>query len=415
MFDRELWNEIGMTLGRNKLRTFLTAFGVGWGIFMLVVMLGAANGLRHGTEKAFSGWATNSAFIWTQRTSMPYHGFARGRFFNFNNDDIDAIKREVPGVQYLAPRNQLGGWRGSNNVVRGNKTGPFNIYGDVPDIIRIQSVAVDSGRFLNEKDMLDERKVCVIGKRVRELLFDSTEAVIGDHIRVNGVYFRVVGVHHATRSEGSEEEDNTVYIPFSTFQAAFNYHNIVGWFSVTAKDGVEVSQVEEGIKKLMARRHDVDPNDQMAFGSFNLAEQFGKMNMLLVGISGLSWIVGVMTLLAGAIGISNIMLVVVKERTKEIGVRRALGAAPRVIRKQIIMESLVLTVLAGYSGLVLGVGLLELVQRLGMEGDFFVRPEVDLSTAITALIVLIISGLVAGLIPASRALRIKAVDALRAE
>jgi putative ABC transport system permease protein len=415
MFDRDLWSEIGMTLGRNKLRTFLTAFGVGWGIFMLVVMLGAGNGLSNGAERAFSGWATNSAFIWTQRTSLPYHGFARGRFFNFNNDDIAAIKREVPHVRFLAPRNQLGGWQGNNNVVRGNKTGAFNIYGDMPEVLKIQSAAVDSGRFLNEKDVLEERKVCVIGVRVRSVLFDSSETVLGDHIRINGVYFRVVGIHRSVRSEDSEESDNTIYVPFSTFQSAFNYQNMVSWFSVTATDGTPVGEVEQAIKALMARRHDVDPNDKMAFGSFNLAEQFDKMNMLLLGISGLSWIVGVMTLFAGAIGISNIMLVVVKERTKEIGVRRALGATPAVIRKQILLESLVLTVLAGYTGLVLGVGLLELVQLAGAEGDFFVRPEVKLPTALTALAVLIVSGLLAGLIPASRALRIKAVDALRAE
>lgn len=415
MFDRDLWNEIGMTLGRNKLRTFLTAFGVGWGIFMLVVMLGAGNGLANGAKHAFSGWATNSAFIWTQRTSMPYEGFARGRWFNFNNDDIDAIRREVPNVRYLAPRNQLGGWRGANNVVRNNKTGAFNVYGDVPEILMIQSAAIDSGRFLNEKDVAEARKVCVIGTRVRDVLFDKEETAIGDHIRVNGVYFQVVGIHRAIRTEGAEEDENTIYIPFTTFQKAFNYHNIVSWFSVTAEDGVHVSEVETAIKKLMARRHTVHPDDKMAFGSFNLAEQFDQMNMLLVGVNILSWLVGVMTLLAGAIGISNIMLVVVKERTKEIGIRRAIGAAPRVIRKQILLESLVLTVIAGYTGLVLGVGLLELVQLAGVEGDFFRRPEVDLRTALVSLSVLIISGLLAGLIPASRALRISTVDALRAE
>lgn len=415
MFDRDLWNEIGMTLGRNKLRTFLTAFGVGWGIFMLVVMLGAGNGLSNGATHAFSGWATNSAFIWTQRTSMPYEGFARGRWFNFNNDDIDAIRREVPNVRYLAPRNQLGGWRGANNVVRNSRTGAFNVYGDMPEVVKIQSVGMRDGRFLNEKDVADARKVCVIGSRVRSVLFDTNEVAIGDHIRVNGVFFQVVGVHYSVRSENAEEDENTIYIPFSTFQKAFNYHNIVSWFSVTAEDGTPVGEVEQGIKKLMARRHTVHPDDKMAFGSFNLAEQFDNMSMLLIGINTLSWLVGVMTLLAGAIGISNIMLVVVRERTKEIGIRRAIGAPPRVIRKQILLESLVLTVVAGYTGLVLGVGLLELVNLAGVEGDFFRRPEVDLSTALVSLTVLIVSGLLAGLIPASRALRVSTVDALRAE
>ncbi|MCB0763304.1 MAG: ABC transporter permease [Flavobacteriales bacterium] len=416
MFDRDLWGEIWNTLSRNKLRTFLTAFGVGWGIFMLVIMLGAGNGLANGAKKGFAGWATNSAFIWTQPTSIPYHGFSRGRRFYFNNDDIGAIIREIPEVEYLAPRNQLGGWQGGNNVVRNNKTGAFSVYGDMPVVMKIQSSAVDTGRFLNDKDVADQRKVCVIGKRVREVLFEPHEDPIGEYIRINGVFFQVVGMHRSIRSsDNAEEDESTIYVPFTTFQNAFNYHNFVSWFSVTAREGTPVSEVEEGIKKLMARRHDVDPNDPMAFGSFNLEEQFDKMNQLLIGINLLSWIVGILTLLAGVIGISNIMLVIIKERTKEIGVRRAIGATPRIIRRQIVLESVSLTLLAGYTGLTLGVGLLELLILAGMEGDFFHRPEVDLRTALIALSVLIVSGLFAGLIPASRALRINAVDALRAE
>ncbi len=416
MFDSDRWGEIWMTLSRNKLRTFLTAFGVGWGIFMLVVMLGAGNGLSNGTKKLFAGWATNSAFIWTQRTSMPFEGFQRGRYFNFNNDDIAAIKREVPGVQYLAPRNQLGGWQGNNNVVRNNKTGAFTIYGDMPEVLKIQSSVVDTGRFLNERDLRDKRKVAVIGKRVRELLFEAEEDPIGDYIRVNGVYFQVVGIHRSLRtSENAEEDENTIFIPFTTFQSAFNYHNIVSWFSVTAVPGTPVSEIEAAIKKLMARRHSVHPDDTMAFGSFNLEEAFGKMNMLFVGINFLSWSVGILTLLAGVIGISNIMMVIIRERTKEIGIRRAIGATPRTIRTQIILESLTLTVLAGYIGLTLGVLLLEAVIAAGLQGDFFDRPEVDLRTALIALAVLVVSGLFAGLIPARRALKINAVDALRAE
>ncbi|MFT3885158.1 MAG: ABC transporter permease [Flavobacteriales bacterium] len=414
MFDRDRWSEIWMTLSRNKLRSFLTMFGVAWGIFMLMVMLGMGRGLSNGVLAGFDGWASNSCFMWTQTTSLPFEGMKRGRHFNFNNGDIDVI-RSVPGVDKVAPRLQLGGWRGANNVTYGTKSGGFNVNGDLPDVIFFQGMTITKGRFLNNKDIADERKVCVIGPQVADMLFGSKEP-LGEYIRIQGVYFQVVGVHSPRASADHDEgQKSTIFIPFSTFQKAFNSMNIVHWFSISAKEGVQVSDIQDKVKLLMARRHKVDSKDPLAFGGWNMQQFYQQMNMLFVAIAGLSWFVGTLTLIAGVIGISNIMLVIVKERTKEIGIRRSLGAAPANITGQIVLEALTLTFIAGYCGLLAGVGLLQLVEMAAPQGGFFQRPEVDLSTALIALGVLIASGLIAGLIPARRALSIKPVDALRAE
>ncbi|MCB0794222.1 MAG: ABC transporter permease [Flavobacteriales bacterium] len=415
MFDRDRWDEIWMTISRNKLRSFLTMFGVSWGIFMLIVMLGMGNGLRSGVLGSFEGWATNSCFIWTMRTSMPFEGFQRGRRFNFENSDIDAIRTGVEGVDVVAPRLQLGGWRDANNVSYKGSTGAFNVYGDIPDVIKIQATRILQGRFLNEKDIRDERKVCVIGSKVARMLFKDVDPM-GEYLKIKGVYFRVVGVHHPRASaEMGEDKSGDIHIPFSTFQKAFNSINMVHWFSVTGKPGVEVAQIEKEVKLLMAKRHKVHPEDPLAFGSWNMQQMFNMMSMLFIGIGALSWTVGILTLIAGVIGISNIMLVIIKERTKEIGIRRSIGASPASITVQIILEAISLTFIAGYIGLVGGVALLEAIGAIGIESDFFASPEVDLSVALVALTVLLVSGLLAGLFPSRRALRIKAIDALRAE
>lgn len=404
-----------MTLSRNKLRSFLTMFGVFWGIFMLVVMLGMGRGLSNGVLGGFEGWATNSCFMWTQTTSLPYEGFKRGRQFDFDNSDVAAIQA-VDGVDKVAPRLQLGGWRGANNVTYGNKSGGFNVNGDMPAVLEFQACDIREGRFINAKDIHDERKVCVIGPKVQEVLFGK-EGPLGKYIRIQGVYFQVVGVHSPKASaEQDEGQSSTIFIPFSTFQKAFNSMNLVHWFSISAKEGVKVADIQKKVKRIMAKRHKVDPNDPLAFGGWNMQEFYEQMNMLFVAIAGLSWFVGTLTLIAGVIGISNIMLVIVKERTKEIGIRRSLGARPGNITAQIVMEALSLTFIAGYFGLIAGVGLLEGVKAaMASSGGFFKNPEVDFPVAVTALTVLIISGLLAGLVPARRALSIKPVDALRAE
>lgn len=416
MFDRERWNEVLMTLRRNKLRSFLTMLGVAWGIFMLVVMLGMGNGLKNAVLGGFDGFATNSAFLWTMPTTKPWAGFQRGRHFNFDNEDTRLIREQVPGIETLSPQLQLGGWRGGNNVNYGNKTAAFSIYGSEPDVIKVEAVRVVEGRFLNALDLHDERKVCVIGEQVVDRLFEQ-EDPMGKYIRISGVYFKVVGrMRKKSSAQMGDNPDAKIYVPFTTFQKAFNSMNIVHWYNLIAKPGVQVSEVERGVKKLMARKHKVDPTDENAFGSFNMQDMYQKMNLLFLAISSISWTVGIFSLLAGAIGIGNIMLVSIKERTKEIGVRRSLGATPRNITGQIMQEALTLILIAGYFGLLAGVGVLEGARALTGEGsDFFKNPGVGIGTALVAFGVLVVSGLFAGFLPARRALAIKAVDALRAE
>jgi putative ABC transport system permease protein len=415
MFDRDNWQEIYATIKKNKLRTFLTSLGVGWGIFMLVIMLGAGNGLKNGVMNDFKGTATNSFFMWTQKTTKPYKGMKPGRNYNFNNGDAIALA-QLKELSVVSPQNQLGGWRGGNSVVRGLKTGSYEVGGVYPNIAKIQLVKVVKGRFLNENDIKEKRKVCVIGARVREELFKPEEEPLGDYIRINGVYFKVIGITTPT-SSGNEarNEGQRIMLPFSTFQNAFNYGDIVGWFAISSAPNIPASQAEEKVRAIIKERHKIAPNDEQAIGHWNMEVQYKKMNGLFAGINLLIWFVGIGTLIAGVIGISNIMLIVVKERTKEIGVKRALGATPLSIVSQIITESVFLTAISGYFGLVIGILLLEGVNAaIGENVPMFNNPTVDLNVAVTSLIVLIISGAFAGLIPATKAVAVLPVEALRA-
>jgi putative ABC transport system permease protein len=415
MFDSDRWSEIWNTLSRNKLRSFLTMFGVGWGIFMLVVMLGMGNGLKNAVLGGFEGFATNSCFIWTMPTTKPYGGFQRGRQFHFENADTEIIRRNVSGIEVCSPQLQLGGWQGGNNVSYNSRIGAFSIYGAEPEVLLVESMRLFQGRFLNHADLSEERKVCVIGQAVIDRLFEQ-EDPMGKYIKINGVYFQVVGL--AKKKGSAEMGDNPeakIYVPFTTFQKAFNSLNEVHWYSIIAKPGEDVARIEKEVKALMARRHKVDPTDDNAFRSWNMQQMYGMMNGLFLGIGGLSWFVGICTLLAGVIGIGNIMLVIIKERTKEIGIRRSIGATPKAITSQIVMEALTLTSIAGYFGLLAGVAVLEITRAVAGDADFFKNPGIDLFVALVAFAVLIISGLLAGLLPARRALAIKAVDALRAE
>ncbi len=422
MFDRDSWQEIFHTLKQNKLRTFLTAFGVFWGIFMLIIMLGSGNGLENGVTSGMGGFASNSFFVWAERTSLPYKGFPRGRFFNFRNNDIQALRDNIPEIEYIAPK--IRGWSagdGTNNTIRKDKTGAFSIMGEYPVWIKIDPMEMIEGRFINDLDIKEARKVAVIGTRVREVLFEPDENPIGDHIRIQGVYFKVIGVFKPlnTNINFGGEKEQSIFLPFTTLQMTYNYGDIVGWFSITSDPSVAASVVEEKAIQLLGQRHSIHPEDSEAFGHFNLEEEYNQMNGLFNGIAGLIWIVGIGTLLAGVIGISNIMLVIVKERTKEIGIQRALGATPRHVITQIVTESIFLTSLAGYIGLVAGVALIEGINYLlvnsGAEIEMFKRPEVDFNVAITSLIILIVAGALAGMIPARRAVKIRPIDALRDE
>ena len=420
MFDLDRWQEIYHVLSKNKLRTFLTAFGVFWGIFMLVIMLGSGNGLQRGVTRNFGDMATNSVFIWTQQTSVPYKGFPRGRGYYFDNADAVAMAHSIPEIKYLAPRIQAGGFMQTNNVIRGLKSGIFNIMGDYPAFNKIDPLNFLQGRFINDLDIREKRKVAVIGTRVVEILFTTGENPINQYIQIQGVYFKIIGIFKSKRTgEQADQENQNIYMPFTSLQQTYNYGDAVGFFSITSQDDIPVDVVENKAIRLLKQRHSISPADESAVGHFNLQNEFNKMQGLFFGIRLLVWIVGTGTLLAGVIGVSNIMLVVVKERTKEIGIQRALGATPWVVISQIITESIALTTFSGYFGLVMGVGLLELINYLidssGASSEMFLHPGIDFSVAITALSILIVAGAVAGLIPASRAVSIKPIDALRYE
>lgn len=421
MFDRDKWNEILEALTANTFRTILTAFGVFWGIFILVILLAAGTGLENGVKRGFSGMATNTMFMWSQATSKPYKGLPKTRQFNFKNVDVQALKENFPELLYVSPRNQLGGHNGVNNVVRDTKTAAFNIYGDYPEFVKQQSMDIIKGRFVNYQDIELKRKVAVIGQGVISALYDNAEEVIGTYIKVNGINFMIVGVYKTkgNNNGNAEEAQKNIFVPFTTFQQAFNFGDKVGWMAITANDNASITDLKPKILEFMKSRHSISPDDDRAIGNFDLYAEFSKVLGLFSILRFIAYFVGTLVLISGVIGISNIMLIVVKERTKEIGIRRALGATPAAIRSQIILEAIFLTISAGMFGIAVATGVLVIINKVldGMPNKdmMFANPSVDLSVVFFALIILIGSGLLAGLIPAQTAIKIKPVDALRTE
>ncbi len=421
LINKDSWDEILEALTANVFRTVLTAFGVFWGIFILVILLAAGKGLENGVKQGFSGIATNTLFMWTQNTSKSFNGLAKIRRYDFKNSDVDALKQNLPDLLYVSPRNQLGGFGGANNVVRGTQTAAFDVYGDYPELIKQQPMDIVKGRFINYEDIQQRRKVAIIGEGVIEELYDKTEEVIGTYIKVNGVNFMVVGVHRPKSKNGNaQQERKNIFTPFTSFQQAFNYGDKVGWMAITAKDNASITNLKSEIFKLIKERHYIDPTDERAIGNFDLYEQYNKIQSLFTILNVIAYFVGTLVLLSGVIGISNIMLIVVKERTKEIGIRRAIGATPGAIRKQILLESIVLTLISGMLGIAVATGVIAVLNMVlesmpAGENSMFANPTVDLGVVFIALFILIGSGLLAGFIPAQTAINVKPVDALRAE
>ncbi len=420
MFSRDRWSEIIEALTSNWFRTILTAFGVLWGIFILVILLAAGKGLENGVKQGFGGIATNTMFMWTQVASKPYKGMPKGRNYSFETEDVEAIRQNVPYVRIISPRNQLGGFQGTNNVIRGLKTGAYNVYGDYPEIIEQEPMDITSGRFINYTDINEKRKIAVIGEGVRAGLYDRGEEVIGTYIKINGVNFMVVGTYKKKGNNGDPEEmQKQIYVPFTAFSQAFNRGNKVGWMAVTAEDGHPITNIKEDIINVIKKRHTIHPDDDRAVGNFDLFQEFSKVNGLFIALKAVAYFVGILVLVSGIIGISNIMLIVVKERTNEIGVRRALGATPWSIRGQILMESIFLTIVSGMVGIILSTAVIWLVNfqlsQMDTSEMMFLNPSVNLGVILVALTILIISGLLAGLIPAQHAIKVKPVDALRTE
>ncbi len=418
IFDRDTWQEIFGSIAKNKTRTVITVIGVLWGIFIYIALSGAAKGLDNGFERQFENIAMNSMFIWAQRTSIPYEGFKIGRSIELKLSDIDFLKQRVPEIQYIAPRNARGVFGGSSPLIsRKNKSSNFNVYGDFPVYTKIATKKIyDGGRFVNEEDNKFSRKVCVIGERTQTELFEKDENPIGQYIKIDNIYFQVIGVHKFVPG-GGFETDGDIFIPFETFRKIYNTGETVQWFTVAAYDDADAVDVENKLKATLKRIHRVSPDDERAIGGFNLGEVFTKIYGFSKGMTLLSLIVGIATIIAGVIGIGNILLISVKERTKELGVRRALGATPSEVRNQIILESVFLTLIAGIIGIILGAIVLAGINA-GTQNltDFpYTNPTVPIPFVLGALAIMIFLGTLIGLIPAQRAVSIKPIDALREE
>ncbi|WP_291867679.1 ABC transporter permease [Maribacter sp.] len=417
LFDSNTWQEIFGSISKNKTRTIITVIGVLWGIFIYIALSGAAKGLDNGFDKAFKTVAMNSMFVWAQSTSMPNAGFKTGRPMQLKLGDVEVLENRIPEIQYIAPRITQGEF-GSEPVytVRGQKSGSYVLNGDFPIYTKISTKKIfDGGRFINQEDMDQARKVIVIGERVQQELFKKEEDPVGAYIRVGNVYFQVIGVHKL--AEGvSFDSDSAMFIPFSTYRKLYNSGDNVGYLCIAAYDDADVVQVEKDIKAILKSTHRVNPKDERAFGSFNLGERFGEIMGFADGLTFMSLVVGIATILAGVIGIGNILLISVKERTKELGVRRALGATPSEVRNQIILESVFLTTIAGVIGIILGAGFLSLLNTFTEGGDFpYANPTVPIPYILGALAIMVILGTLIGLIPAQRAVSIRPIDALREE
>lgn len=419
MFNKDRWKEIIEVLTSNMFRTILTAFGVFWGILILIILLAAGKGLENGIKTDFGDIATNTMFMWSQATSKEYQGLPKGRRFNFKIEDVSSLWENIPNLRFISPRNQLGGFRGGNNVVRGIKVGAFNVYGDYPEIIKQDPMTITSGRFINQSDINEKRKIAIIGDGVKTALYEKDEEVLGSFIKIQGVNFMVVGTYKKKSNNGDGEEgQKEIFVPFSAFSQAFNRGNDVGWMAITAVDGASITNLKEDIISLMKTNRKIHPEDTRAIGNFDLYEQYNRVESLFVAMRLIAYFVGILVLISGIIGVSNIMLIVVKERTKEIGIRRALGEDPWSIKLQILMESIFLTIISGMAGIIMGAlfiyGINTLLDSVGPV-DMFLNPSVSVGVVVTALVILVVSGLLAGFIPAQSAIKVKPIDALRAE
>jgi len=418
--DIEKWQEIFNTLRRHKLRTALTAFGVFWGIFMLTVLLGAGKGLENGVNEGFPR-TTNTVWIWSQGTTqIPFQGMPIGRQIGLRPENVDAVAKNVGSVGFITGQNSVGIWGGvPPYTVRKSRNGAFSIQGGFAGMENINSLRIIQGRSINSLDEQQRRKVAIIGQRVRDQLFANGEDPLGKDITINGITFEVAGVFRSTQNGNQQQEEERIYLPNDTLRYAFNQTGVIGSFVVVPKPGIHAHVVENDVKNYLAQLNKVSPDDKGVFGSFNLQDEHDKVQGLFTGIAVFSWMVAIGTIFAGAVGVGNIMLIVVKERTREIGLRKALGATPASIVAMIMQESVFITAVAGYSGLVLGTLLIESIAKkldaAGGKAGFMGPPEVDFNTAIIALAVLIVSGLLASLMPAAKAAAVNPVVALQDE
>jgi len=411
LFDSDTWQEIYDSIRKNKVRTSITIIGVLWGIFLLVVLLGAARGMENGFKKLFGNFATNSVFVWTQSTDTPFKGFQEGRRFSLTMNDIEVLKSEyTKEIKLLAPRNQT-----NNLVIKDFKSGNFKVSGDYPILDQIQKKQLLYGRFLNENDISSIAKVAVISEDMYKQLFDKDELPIGQYIKINSISYKVIGVYKPSNT--IDFDGDCAYIPFSTFKKVYNTANKVDWMMITAHEGTDIEQMESDVLLTLKGLHKVHPDDERAFGSVNLGKEIGKVTGFITGMQFLTWFVGIATLIAGIFAIGNILLITVKERTKEIGIRRAIGATPKSIRQQIVLELVFLTTVAGMLGIIFGSFILFIIDTAFGQGEdaALVNPTVDIPIILIAFATLIVLGTLIGLIPAHMATVVKPIEALREE
>ena len=417
IFERDTWQEIFGGIRKNKLRTAITIIGVFWGILLFIGLQGAAKGIENGFENAFKGMATNSIFLWGQQTGIPYGGFNRDRNIQLELSDTYRISNQIEGVSFVVPRNAKGIFDGAPPLVINNlKSGNYKVFGDYPVIDMVSKKKIREGRFLNQKDIDEKRKICVIGERIQKELFKEDENPVGKYIKISNMYFQVVGVYKMNNTDFFEG-DNSIFIPFTTFKKVYNTGNKIGWMIIAGYPDEDIVTIEQKAKTLLKRRYSVHPDDERAFGAANLGEMFGKITGFVTGLKFTALIVGIATILAGVIAIGNILLITVKERTKEIGIRRALGATPSEIRGQIILESVFLTLVAGILGMTVGGLLLSSLGNWAKSlDDFpFINPTVSLEYIGMAIALMVVLGTLIGLIPAQRAVSVRPIEALREE
>jgi len=412
--DIDSYREVLDTLTRNKSRSLLTGFGVFWGVFMLVALMGGGNGLKEKLQNNFAGFATNSAMVWAQPTTKAYKGFRKGRMWQMDYRDVGRIKRAVPELDVVTPVLFSNG----GSAYYGDRKASIGVNGAMPDYQRVNEPKLFYGRFIDEADIRDHRKVCVIQKKTYKELFPGGGDPCGKRIRIDNIYYQIVGVDY-NMTDGlnfGADAGTVVILPLTFMQQAYNRGNTIDMIAVTGKPGVVMSSITPRIRETVARAHAVDPTDEQGAMVFNTEVLFQLLDNLFRGVNFLIWLVGLGTLFAGAIGVSNIMMVTVRERTTEIGIRRAIGATPRMILSQIISESIVLTMVAGMSGILFAVMILQMLELANTEdGILTAHFQVGFWTAIAAALAVGIVGVLAGLAPAGRAMSIKPVDAMRDE
>ena len=416
MFNYDTWQEIYHSLRKNKLRTILTMIGVAWGMFLYVTLLGLAKGMENGFNKVFSGFATNSIFLWAQNTTIPYAGFSKGRELDLHLSNIDILKEKISEIDYISPQASNGNFgTGGEQMSKNGKYAIYTLNGDTPIGNKISEKKLLFGRYLNEIDISESKNVIVIGEEIYKNFFDhkKNENPIGQTISIKGILFNIVGVFRV-KGAGIDNE-LSAFIPLSTFMKIYNKGDKVDIFAIVGKSDANLPDLEEKIKTEMKLMNNVAPDDSNAFGSINIGKEFSKLTGFLEGIQLLTIIVGTLTILAGAVAISNILLITVKERTKEIGIRRALGAKPAEVRNQILLESVFLTLSSGILGFILGALLLMLIDIFATSQDDFPlhNPSIDYSSVLLSMLIMISLGIIIGMIPAQRAVKIKPIEALR--